>query len=295
MGKTIEEGRQDALLTENRRLLHVEMLKALVRTHDDGTPNFADKDSKASSEIARSLLDRMLSAAEAVRFCENGALSHQAKGVTFEGLVRDFIDRSFPRLAELRPGRWRIDPGTAISRFDQYSHLGKLSDMARSSPDLAAILGGNYIVKPDIVVSREPENDEEINAKAAIVDDGSAILSPLRGRNNSLPILHASISCKFTLRSDRAQNARTEALNLIRLRKGNLPHVVLVTLEPLPSRIASISLGTGDVDCVYHAALYELESAVDDRGEEEAKNLLGMMIEGRRLRDISDLPLDLAV
>jgi hypothetical protein len=36
-----------------------------------------------------------------------------------------------------------------------------------------------------------------------------------------------------------------------------------VTAEPLPSRIASLALGTGDVDCIYHAALYELVDAVE--------------------------------
>lgn len=65
--------------------------------------------------------------------------------------------------------------------------------------------------------------------------------------------------------------------------------------EPLPSRIASISLGTGDIDCVYHFALYELVETVDASHYEDAKEMLKIMIEGGRLKDISDLPLDLAV
>ena len=47
--------------------------------------------------------------------------------------------------------------------------------------------------------------------------------------NGGKPILHASVSAKYTMRSDRAQNSRTEALNLIRNRKGHLPHIVVVT------------------------------------------------------------------
>jgi hypothetical protein len=111
-----------------------------------------------------------------------------------------------------------------------------------------------------------------------------------------MPILHASISTKWTMRSDRAQNTRTEALNLIRNRKGRLPHVMAVTAEPLPSRLASIATGTGDVDCVYHVALYELVQAVEaEKGKngEKMKQKLAVMIEGKRLKDISDLPLDL--
>jgi len=97
------------------------------------------------------------------------------------------------------------------------------------------------------------------------------------------------------IRSDRAQNTRTEALNLIRNRKGKVPVVVAVTFEPLPTRIASIALGTGDLDCTYHAALQELEESVEGIKNEDQADMLRTLVGGRRLRDISDLPFDLAV
>jgi hypothetical protein len=90
-------------------------------------------------------------------------------------------------------------------------------------------------------------------------------------------------------------NARAEALNLVRNRKGHLPHVVVVTGEPLPSRLASLALGTGDIDCVYHFALLELMKTVEDAGFSDAQDMLAIMVNGKRLKDISDLPLDLAV
>jgi hypothetical protein len=68
-----------------------------------------------------------------------------------------------------------------------------------------------------------------------------------------------------------------------------------VTAEPLPTRIASLALGTGDLDCVYHFALSELREAVEEVGGEDQLEMLIGMIDGRRLRDISDLPFDLAV
>ena len=74
-----------------------------------------------------------------------------------------------------------------------------------------------------------------------------------------------------------------------------MPHAVLITAEPLPSRIASIALGTGDLDCVYHFALYELREAVQAHGNEDSVEMLTTMVDGKRLKDISDLPLDLAV
>lgn len=82
---------------------------------------------------------------------------------------------------------------------------------------------------------------------------------------------------------------------MIRNRKGHLPHIVVVTGEPLPSRIASLALGTGDIDCVYHFALDELLQTVSASSYEDAKDLLDIMIDGKRLKDIADLPLDLAV
>jgi hypothetical protein len=82
---------------------------------------------------------------------------------------------------------------------------------------------------------------------------------------------------------------------LIRNRKGNTPHIAIVTAEPLPNRIASLALGTGDLDCVYHMALNELQQAVVAANEETLTDMLNLLVEGKRLRDISDLPFDLAI
>jgi len=163
-------------------------------------------------------------------------------------------------------------------------------------PQLQAALG-DYIIKPDIVIARIPLTDEEINTPKLILKGDCATLTALRQANNpqAKPILHASISCKWTIRSDRSQNARTEGLNLIRNRKGHTPHIAIVTAEPLPSRIASIALGTGDVDYVYHMALYELQKAVDEIDDESLSDIFNLLVQGKRLRDISDLPFDLAI
>ena len=63
----------------------------------------------------------------------------------------------------------------------------------------------------------------------------------------------------------------------------------------MPARLASLALGTGDIDCIYHFALYELIKAVHDTQAEDSIELLNILIQGKRLKDISDLPLDLAV
>ncbi len=70
---------------------------------------------------------------------------------------------------------------------------------------------------------------------------------------------------------------------------------MVVTAEPTPSRLSSLALGTGDIDCVYHFALDELAASVKELHNSEAEDILGIMVDGKRLKDIADLPLDLAV
>jgi hypothetical protein len=206
-------------------------------------------------------------------------------------------------LAHVRPGQWAFSTSQSplqIAKFAQYAHIALLQKVLEEHPELVASLGGDYLIKPDILVSRSPLKDAEINGPKTLVGPGdpAAKLSPLRAGNieGGPSILHASISMKWTMRSDRSQNTRTEALNLIRNRKGSTPQVVVVTFEPLPTRLASIAMGTGDIDCTYHAALDELLLSARDFGDSGGQlEMLEMLVQGQRLRDISDLPLDLAV
>ena len=200
----------------------------------------------------------------------------------------------------MRPGNWVIQcvggrNRAEIARYEQYAHIAVLDQMSRENLALRVALGSDYLISPDLVIARLPEPDEYLNSPFALVDETVAQHASLRFTANARPILHASISCKWTIRSDRAQNARSEALNLVRNRKGHLPHITVITGEPLPSRIASLALGTGDIDCVYHVTLPELIASVEAGNYEDARELLEIMVSGKRLKDIADLPLDLAV
>jgi len=53
-------------------------------------------------------------------------------------------------------------------------------------------------------------------------------------------------------------------------------------------------MGTGDIDCVYHMALPELAASVRESKNEDQEDMLITLIKGKRLRDITDLPFDLA-
>ncbi len=277
----------EAWLTTARREFHSTLLGGILTKSSTGVPSNADKSSKPSREIAGCILDQLGPATTASK------LPGQTAGADFEGVCASFVRVCFERMHHLRPGSFSVRKGGGIAMFDQYAHLDELEAIAKVNRQIATAIGSDYLIKPDIVVTRAPEDDEFINAEGALVDADTARLSSLRAVNQPLEILHASISCKWTLRSDRAQNARSEGLNLVRNRKGRLPHIVVITGEPTPGRVASLALGTGDIDCVYHFALYELRNALVDQGRDETLELLDTMIEGKRLRDISDLPLDL--
>ena len=283
-----------AAFLASRQAFHAALLQSILTVNSAGVAANADKDSRSSVAIARGMADLLRAETLGER------LAGQTAGSQFESACAAFVQDTFLKLGHLRPGAWDVRQVSGrnrleIAKYAQYAHLVALDRAAKSDPELAAALGSDYTITPDIVVVRSTLEDAAINAAACLVNDSVTTLASLRQHNGGLPLLHASISCKWTIRSDRAQNARSEALNLVRNRKGRLPHVMVVTAEPLPSRLASIALGTGDIDCVYHFALYELQATVKALGMDDAADTLAVMVEGKRLKDISDLPLDLAV
>jgi hypothetical protein len=257
-----------------------------LRQKADGTPNNADSSSKASVRLGKGIVKNI-----GMRIGKK-KLAGQTAGHQFEAATKDFLRDAFGLLSHLRPGEWEFSLGGDLRDYEQYLHLSDVRRVVDEHEELRIIFG-DYIVTPDIVVCRRPVTDVKINeGEVLLKDDGMAVHTPLRHANSQASIMHASVSCKWTIRSDRSQNARTEGLNLVRNRKGKSPHIVVVVGEPLPSRIASLAYGTGDIDCVYHFALRELATAASENDSDA--DLLRTLVNGRRLRDISDLPFDLA-
>lgn len=82
----------------------------------------------------------------------------------------------------------------------------------------------------------------------------------------------------------------------MRHRRGWLPHLVLVTAEPLPRRLISIARGTGEVDAVYHLLYDQLDSAVKtcgttDKQTEEWSEL----VDQQRVKPFRELVNDLVL
>ena len=250
----------NALIAKERYHFHERLFETNTLTLTKaGVASNADTSSRGSKAIAKRVVDILVEEQQhKINMVEK--ISGQTLGKQFEMLTMEFLQA-----------------------------------LTAENAQLAAALGNDYLVAPDVVVYRELFEDDEINQNQCIVDNDVSKMADIRKVNGGKPLLHASVSAKYTMRSDRAQNSRTEALNLIRNRKGHLPHIVVVTAEPMPNRLASLALGTGDIDCVYHFALYELIRAVKEVGSEDAIELLDTLVSGKRLKDISDLPLDLAV
>jgi hypothetical protein len=285
------------LINSSRDEFHAELCENLLAftttaKHGSNASN-ADASNPASRTIANHIANKLGAA-------PGNKVPAQTIGNLFEDAVGNFVRSTFTKLSNVRPGDWRVERVSSrnplvIAKFQQYGHLEAVYNATMENPELAGLLGRDYSVASDVVVYKDRLSDNFINETDDICDVSFIGNDDLRSVKHKLPSLHASISCKWTIRSDRAQNSRTEALDLIRKRKGRVPHIAVVTAEPLPSRLSSLCLGTGDLDCVYHFALPELVEAVASIGQSEAVEMLSVMIESMRLKDIRDLPLDLAV
>jgi hypothetical protein len=215
-------------------------------------PNFADVDNAESIRIGAGVLDELGAA--------RGEPSDVPRdpGGPLEQAVRDHLAAALP---EIHPDRgWDVLRGAIITRFDQYAHLSAVDELVRANPELRITVGMDYLIKPDVTVALG-------NVPTA----------------SGQPPLHAAISCKWTIRSDRVQNIRHECLQMIRHRRGRQPHLVTVTAEPLPSRLASIARGTGEVDAVYHVAFDALDASVAQHANPEQKEAWREVTGQRRL------------
>jgi len=198
-------------------------------------PNSADIDSDQSVALAGDILSQLGVLAEAPTDVPGNP------GLALESLVEADIAA---RLAEHWADRaWVVKRGRIVTNFAQYEHLRAVDSLVKDDPTLAVTIGRDYLIKPDVTVG---------------------IADPSGGS----PFLHAAISCKWTIRSDRVQNIRHEFNQMIRHRRGRQPHLVTVTAEPLPSRLQAIARGTGEVDAVYHIAYDALSSAVQNVGNQ---------------------------
>jgi len=270
-----------------RRAYHEALCQKMLFIDKHGIPSNADKHHGASSFFAGRITASIGVPLRTIY------ISSRIAQERFERITSRYLENAFKSLNHLRPGKWLFYTLKNWSEVDENKQLDNVECILATNRKFRTVLGDYNIVKPDIIIARVPVENKEINQKQKIVDNNLATYTPLLKKNSSKPIHHASISCNWIIHSGPSKSIRTETLNLMGNRRGHLPHIVAVTAEPLPIRIATLALGTGDIDCVYHFALHELKSAVEKSKNQDQLEILMTMIEGHRLRDISDLPFDL--
>jgi NgoMIV restriction enzyme len=218
-------------------------------------PNTADTDNNTSLAISADILRQL-------GITHTNPLSGAQAGRKLEEAVASYLGAQLPALDPSR--QWGVRRGRVVSDFDQYAHLARLQSVIDrdTSRVLSTEIGTDYLIAPDVAAWIPSRTGE---------------------------FLHAAIPCKWTIRSDRVQNIRHEGIVLTRHRRGRQPHIVVVTPEPLPTRLASIARGTGEVDAVYHLVLDELKAATATVGTRQQKETLDELTSQKRVLPFDDL------
>jgi len=194
------------IISKLRKEYHHRLCKEIIRVKREERgkkeyPNFADGSNLSSVRIAAGIIKRL-------QYTKNyAAVKEQTVGDHFETITKEFLESAFRFLDHVRPGKWHYSTvQTDISGYDQYEHLAYIKGIIEKDKRLSSALGGNYIVKPDIIVAREPVGDKEINRKKNLVgsSDVAATLTPFRRTNlfqqESLPsLLGLAISIAYTI------------------------------------------------------------------------------------------------
>ncbi|MFY1664557.1 NgoMIV family type II restriction endonuclease [Pseudomonas sp. Pseu.R1] len=181
-----------------RQVFHASLLSAAFTYDSQGMPSNSDRTHSRSVAIAQGVFGRMLTNSTGVPI--TGCASEHS----FESLCAAFIRDTFLKLNHLRPGDWDVHQVSGrrrleIAKYEQYAHLVALDRAAKADRELAAALGSDYTITPDIVVARALERDASINRHECLVDDSVSTRASLRAAAGGLPLLHASVSCKWTI------------------------------------------------------------------------------------------------
>jgi len=270
---------------------------------ENGNPNTSDNNDRQSKDIGHALF-RILDVPE-------GQVGPTDAGAALEEAVRG-------HLASIRPDL-EIQRSRPAFHFEQYAHMSVFPTFRRShsaaETSLARLLAAidrvgdvnvhatlaseleqaraNLRLQDALVVELISHMPEEALLK---VDVTVAETRPL-----GLPIVHAAISSKWSLRTDRAQDCVSQGAKLVAQRRGRMPHFAVVTIEPRPAMLKILGDGSGSIDCVYHLNLPALtlawESLAANQKHPETWSpyrSFRRLVDQRRLRDYDDLVAEVA-
>ena len=221
--------------------------------------------------------------------------------------LREVVDSGRPEVT--------IASDCTIAEFNQFRHVGVVQELAKLPiHDYERAWSAlKETIERDSVKERAASRRKKVSKVEELADQiGAQIQQVVRAAgtepvlgldiglaeavSNSLPFLDIALSLKWTLRTDRAQDCRSQGQKLSALRRGETPHFAVVTMEPRPYMLNLLGGGSGDIDCVYHLALPELIATVEDydsaRGDKRwrgSRDTFRRLVDQGRVRDYSDL------
>jgi hypothetical protein len=267
----------------------------------DGRPNTSDKGDAGSVALGKVFFEAMGIPADAIPPAE-------AVGNLMASLMSSDLEKAIKEEAS----HLTVEPEKPFPNFEQFSHLNaarelrgdmakevakaiddlrKFSSKAAMDTEIREKLTAHLDKIRDEIASTESRRRELLNTlgeESLLKLDITVSREMANPVDPSTPLQHlvAGFSLKWTLRTDRAQDCRSQGAKMAALRRGRMPHFAAVTMEPRPAMLALLGRGSGDVDCVYHLHLPALSEAIDDYcSGTKHKARLAIRDNFRRLRD----------
>lgn len=211
----------------------------------------------------------------------------------------------------------QIDGNRHLADFEQFDHLSALKSLsdeagsarvARTLDQIRRFVTSRIVSPPRDVARLTSLLDAHQRMITTVTDERQQLIDQI-GEESLLrldvvayrddlptrPHLLAGFSLKWSLRTDRAQDCRTQGAKMSALRRGRMPHFAAVTMEPRPAMLALLGRGSGDLDCVYHLDLSALGDAVEAYylanrpPRQRMHDTFRRLVDQRRLRDYDEL------
>ncbi|MDO9455244.1 NgoMIV family type II restriction endonuclease [Nocardioides sp.] len=268
-----------------------------------GKPNTSDASDQFSVDLGQALFEAL--------GVDPAATGLEPTGAPFSQRVADDLQQRIRRAGS----PLLVVPEKPLNAFDQYSHVAALKGVS-AGPSKQYQAAWNRLVSftrkavPESDKARRTKLEEHLArvSDAAQADANSRrVLFEQVGEESLLkldvtaampgsgaPTLEVGLSLKWSLRTDRAQDCRSQGAKMSALRRGRMPHFAAVTMEPRPYMLNLLGGGSGEVDCVYHLDLPALTEAVEaacgDRPPRQAAlQTFRRLVAQRRLRDYDEL------
>ncbi len=225
--------------------------------------------------------------------------------------ARERHPRAFSQYEHLAIAEQAIDlEGTGLPRaLDGVS--ARLAELAALHPPLQKDLRKlqRTVSRIDTTLERYVNNVTALVARSArhslLGLDVAVSRKPTEGARVDRPAeeLLLGISCKWTLRTDRGQDAVAQGDRLASHRRGPMPRYGVVTMECRPYYLAIVAEGSAGVDAVYHPALLQVRAALESlltlppagqaaksrRALERYIGIFDRLVSNGRLRPLGDL------